>query len=200
VLKEGGAIVSQKSKAELTKEAFERLLDWLDRDRDRAGQRYEQIRSSLIKIFVCRGCVDSEELADETINRVAGKVPEIADRYIGDPALYFYGVAKLVHLEYLRRKPVALPSLPAGTAEEIDMRYECLEQCMQRLTAKSRELILTYYGQDRGAKIDQRKELAERLGIGSNALWIRVHRIRKNLLECVNGCLRTTGSEKLSPR
>ena len=64
---------SQKSKADLTREALDRLLHWLDRDRDRAGQRYEQIRSGLIKVFLCRGAVDPEELADETINRVARK-------------------------------------------------------------------------------------------------------------------------------
>ena len=102
-----GSPGSQKSKADLTREALDRLLHWLDRDRDRAGQRYEQIRSGLIEVFLCRGAVDQEELADETINRVAGKVQEIADNYVGDPTLYFYGVAKMVYLEYSRRKLVA---------------------------------------------------------------------------------------------
>jgi len=73
---------SRKITADLTQEAFDRLLAWLDRDRERAGQRYEEIRSQLIKIFVCRGCVASEELADLTINRVAGKLQEIVDSYV----------------------------------------------------------------------------------------------------------------------
>jgi hypothetical protein len=32
----------------LTREAFERLLAWLDPDRERAGQKYEKIRQKLV--------------------------------------------------------------------------------------------------------------------------------------------------------
>src|SRR5262245_20331530 len=135
----------QKSKTDLTREALDRLLHWLDRDRERAGQRYEQIRSGLIKVFLCRGSVDPEELADETINRVARKVQEIAESYVGDPALYFYGVAKMVYLEYTRRKIVASHPRRPDAEEETDLRFDCLEQCMQSLSAKNRELILAYY-------------------------------------------------------
>ena len=181
---------SQKSKADLTRETLDRLLHWLDRDRDRAGQRYEQIRSGLIKVFLCRGAVDPEELADETINRVARKVQEIAESYVGDPALYFYGVAKMVFLEYSRRKLVAPHPPPPDAAEETDSRYECLERCMQKLSAKNRELILAYYEHESGAKIDRRKKLADQMGITANALWIRTHRIKKDLQNCVKQCLR----------
>jgi hypothetical protein len=45
----------------------------------------------------------AEELADEVINRVSKKLPQIVDIYVGDPALYFYGVARKVHREYLRK-------------------------------------------------------------------------------------------------
>ena len=86
--KDMGSLGSQKSKVDLTEDTLDRLLHWLDRDRDRAGQRYEQIRSGLIKVFLCRGSVDPEELADETINRVAKKVLEIAESYVGDPLLF----------------------------------------------------------------------------------------------------------------
>jgi DNA-directed RNA polymerase specialized sigma24 family protein len=187
--------VSQKSKADLTKEALDRLLHWLDRDRDRAGQRYEQIRSGLIKVFLCRGAVDPEELADETINRVARKVPEIADNYVGDPALYFYGVAKMVYLEYSRRNLVAPHPQPPGEGNGPDLRYERLQQCMQKLSAKNRELILAYYEHESGAKIDRRKELADRMGITANALWIRAHRIKKELQNCVKQRLRDDGRQ-----
>ena len=78
---------------DLTQENFDQLLAWLDPNREQAGRRYEDIRRKLVKIFVSRGCIIAEELADETINRVAMKVHEIVDTYTGDPALYFYGVA-----------------------------------------------------------------------------------------------------------
>ena len=65
----------------LTKEAFDALLEWLDPNRDIAAQKYETIRTRLIKIFSCRGCLEAEDLADETINRVTNKLPEICETF-----------------------------------------------------------------------------------------------------------------------
>jgi hypothetical protein len=42
----------------LTSEALDRLLEQLDSDRDRAAEKYEQIRQRLIKLFRWRGCLD----------------------------------------------------------------------------------------------------------------------------------------------
>lgn len=179
----------------ITQEFFDKLLAWLDPDRERAGTKYEDIRRRLIKIFTCRGCVEADVLADETINRVTQKVPEMMGTYTGDPALYFYGVAHNVHLEYLRRKPdhMLQPPPPPPTLieqpDEAEVEYGCLEQCMQRLTPDNRELVLQYYQEEKQAKIDHRKELARRLGIALNALRIRAHRIRTMLQECVEGCV-----------
>lgn len=174
----------------LTQEAFEQLLRWLDADREQAGEKYEQIRFQLIKIFQSRGCLISEELADETFNRVAGKVHEIAQTYSGDPALYFYGVAKMVYLEYVRRKPVPAISQTPQAAVEDELKHECLEQCLRRLKDKDRELITIYYLGEKQAKIDHRKELARRMGVEPNALWVRMHRLRERLRKCVNDCLK----------
>jgi DNA-directed RNA polymerase specialized sigma24 family protein len=186
-----------KEKRDLTKELLDQLLDWLDQNRDRAGQKYELIRSRLIKIFVCRGCIVPEELADETINRVAIKVPQIAGTYIGNPLLYFHGVADKIFLEYLRKMPAPLPiatcrpgvELLPGPCEDVEPRYGCLEQCVERLSVENRKLILVYYGGQGQRKIEMRKELAHQLGIRANALWIRAHRIREVLRKCVGECL-----------
>lgn len=176
----------------LTQESFDHLLGWLGPDREEAGQRYEEIRRSLIKIFTCRGCHEPEDLADETINRVISKLHEIEGAYTGDRALYFYGVAKKLHLEYVRRK--AAPALPpSGEPEEekvvAEQEYECFQRCVGRLTSGNRNLILQYYLEEKRAKIDNRKLLAERLGIALNALRIRAHRIRSSLQNCVEQCL-----------
>jgi RNA polymerase sigma factor (sigma-70 family) len=174
----------------LTQESFDKLLAWLDPNRDQAGKRYEEIRRRLIKIFSCRGCPEADNLADETINRVTQKVRTLAEDYTGDPALYFYGVARKVHLEYLRRKPApALLPLPPESADEIEREYDCLERCMQQLTPDNRELVLQYYQEEKRAKIDHRKQLAEQLGVALNALRIRAYRIRATLQQCVQRCL-----------
>src|SRR5215510_16166620 len=94
---------------DLRQEDFDRLLDWLDTDRERAGLTYEKIRWRLVAILASRGCLTPEDLADETIDRVARRLPEIQATYVGDKAIYFLGVQNNVHHEYLRR-PV-LPRL-----------------------------------------------------------------------------------------
>src|SRR5262245_59386893 len=99
-----------KPKWDLTQEAFDRLLTWLNPNKEQAAREYEQIRRHLIKIFICRGCTCPEDLADETINRVARRLQEIAATYAGNPHAYFCGVARNIYLEYLRAKPV--PELP----------------------------------------------------------------------------------------
>ena len=176
---------SAKKQWELTQESFNQLLGWLNTDPDQAGKKYEEIRFRLIKIFTCRGCLVPEDLADETFNRVAKRVPEIAATYVGDPALYFFGVANNVHLEFLRRKRDPVPPRRPELPQESELEYQCLEQCMQRLSSRSRELIMQYYQDEKRAKIDHRKELAEKLGIALNALRIQAYRIRASLQECV---------------
>jgi DNA-directed RNA polymerase specialized sigma24 family protein len=173
----------------LDQESFERLLAWLDPDRERAGRRYESIRLRLIRIFVSRGCAHSDELADEAINRVCDRLGDVVDTYTGDPALYFYGVATRVHLEYLRRNARVTPLPPREEPEDREASHACLDRCLTRLPAETRELVLDYYREEGRTKIDLRRRLAERSGVGLNALRIRMHRLRSELQSCVQTCL-----------
>jgi RNA polymerase sigma factor (sigma-70 family) len=179
---------------ELTEQAFGKFLAWLHPDREEAGEKYEEIRRHLIIILTCRGCAEAEELADETINRVIRRSQEMADTYIGDPAPYFITVAHNVFREYLaKRRPTAelpqdLPQPPRPDADE-GREYDCLEQCVQELRPANRDLVLQYYQDNKQAKIDHRKRLADEMGIGINALRIRAHRIRITLQQCVDNCL-----------
>jgi DNA-directed RNA polymerase specialized sigma24 family protein len=176
---------------DISQEQFDRLMSWLDSDREKAGMKYEWIRKRLIKIFTCRGSATPEDLADRTVNRVARKLPEIQDSYTGDPAHYFAGVASNIFRESLRRDkaPTMTEPLPTKPAEDTELIHSCLERCMAKLATADRDLVLQYYQHDRQAKIDQRKNLAEKLGVGMNALRIRACRIRATLQECVEGCL-----------
>jgi DNA-directed RNA polymerase specialized sigma24 family protein len=168
---------------------FDALLAWLDADREEAGRKYENIRLRLVKFFACRGRHDAEELADETIRRVTMKAPALAQEYVGDPALYFYGVARMVVLEVFRKSPAVAPPPSPADPEEKEKEYRCLEGCMARLTRANHDLALKYYNYKKGQKVEHRRKLAESLGIGQNALRIRVHRIRAALLPCVTACL-----------
>jgi DNA-directed RNA polymerase specialized sigma24 family protein len=173
-------VAESKQKAPI-KSNLDDLLDWLGEDREMAGIRYEEIRRALIKIFVCRGAHISEDLADETIDRVARKLPEIRDNYHGRPIDYFCGVAKMIYLEYHRRSIPQVVTVPAPVEVDEEM-YIRLDRCLEKLTTTDRSLILEYYGGEKQQKIVGRKQLADKLGIPLNALRIRAHRIRTHLM------------------
>lgn len=179
-----------KNKWVLTKAAFDKLLAWLDADREAAGKKYEDIRFRLIRIFLHRGCTIAEDLTDETINRVTRRVLEIGESYVGDPALYFYGVAQKVYLEYVKKRPAALPIPRPDPPEIVEQNYNCLQDCMKHIPAENRDLILEYYKDEKQAKIDHRKEMARRMGIALNTLRMRAHRIKMGLQKCVMACLK----------
>lgn len=174
----------------ITEESLKDLLTWLDEDSEAAGQKYETIRKRLIKIFVVRGCGDAEDLADVTITRVAARLPEIRDNYVGEKISYFCGVARKVYLESRRRKEITTDSLPPPrTQTRPDTMRECLRECLDRLPREQRELVLEYYLYDKRAKIDHRKLLAEELMISANALRLKAHHIRASLEKCVRDCV-----------
>lgn len=174
---------------DITQDAFDKFLAWLDSDRDRAGARYEDIRRKLIGIFIGRGCPGGEDLADETINRVIARMQEIAGTYTGDPVYYFYGVARNVHREHVRKPADSFPLPIPESLEEKERRDQCLELCMKNFAPENRRLVLEYYSKDKSAKIAQRKKMARRLGISETALRVKMHRIRASLQICLEACL-----------
>ena len=78
----------------INQQDFDKILNRLDSDRELAGRKYESIRQRLIKIFDLRGCLVSEYLADETIDRITQKIDSITNVFDGKPNLYFYAVGK----------------------------------------------------------------------------------------------------------
>jgi DNA-directed RNA polymerase specialized sigma24 family protein len=188
----------------LTPEGFDALLGQLDPNRDRAGLLYETIRRKLVRLFEWRGCGSPEDLADETINRVARRLAEGVELRSSDPYGYFCGVAHLVYKEVLRRSSREnrllaegggwpAPSFDDG-AEPSDGRLDGLRRCLEQLAPDQRDLVLRYYqGKNDPGKspagdnnIRNRQTLAGEVGIPMNALRIRVHRIRRKLETCVH--------------
>jgi DNA-directed RNA polymerase specialized sigma24 family protein len=168
---------------------FERLLRWLDPDRDRAGEKCEELRRKIIKICARRGRTYPEEIADECFDRVIRRLPEIIDTWTGNPALYFFGVLRKLLLEpdaQLDPRPLPLPDPP----EVKERNDRCLEECLKKLKAEEREFILEYFKHDRGEKIEHRKQMAARQGITLNTLRMQVHRLKERLTPCVLDCVK----------
>ena len=193
----------------LSPEAFRRLLRWLDDGSDSGGERYLEMQRRLTAYFSRKNCLCSDELADETLNRIARKLDEKGTITEVSALHYCYIVAKFVFLENIRSvKPIQTGAAEllnsdsatrrAAGASEIgieDLRektFGCLEKCLGQLSANDRELILEYYRGEQRAKIERRAELTTRLGITMNALSIRACRIRNKLEACVNKCIRQT--------
>jgi hypothetical protein len=73
--------------------------------------------------------------------------------------------------------------------ENIEPEYECLEQCLQQLTSRNRELVLQYYQGDKRVKIESRKALAHRLNTRLSAVRLQAYRIRLDMKKCIQECL-----------
>jgi DNA-directed RNA polymerase specialized sigma24 family protein len=182
----------------LTQAAFDLLLARLDADRQQAGLKYELLRRKLVKFFEWRGAAFCEDLADDTINRVARNLE--AGEEIRDLPAYCAGTARLVFLESLRsrRNEAAVEELPDPTTvlnSEMGARMDCLERCLQKLPPEEADLIMQYYQSEKPNRIAARGELATRLGIPLNALRIRTHRIRARLEDCVEQCMKKVSGE-----
>jgi DNA-directed RNA polymerase specialized sigma24 family protein len=175
----------------LTQDNFDALLTWLDSDRENAGKTYEKIRQGLINFFYFRGCSDGENLADETINRVIGKITTLDLSNDNKPITIFYGFAANVLLEELkkRHRETGLDDNFYSNDKVYDQtKFDCLEICLQKLSKDDRDLAIGYYLKSKSDKFGHRRNLAENLEINLTSLHVKLFRIRKNLRKCIEEC------------
>ena len=175
----------------IAKEPFDELLDWLDSDRETAARRYESIRAGLVRLFISHGISDGAFYADETIDRVMKRLPEIRPTFVGEPARYFTGVARNIVREAIRNKEVLPEEMPERSSEENEDNemLDCLKQCLKELPQDRQELILDYHLYHGRAKVELHREMATELSITEGALRTRAHHLRVTLEECVLKCL-----------
>jgi DNA-directed RNA polymerase specialized sigma24 family protein len=98
------------------------------------------------------------------------------------------------------KEPIALELAPPAVARDLEeqenlvrereQRLDCFEVCLGQLPAPNRTLIVEYYKEEKALKIEQRKRQAELLSMSLNALRLRASRIRADLEQCINSCLR----------
>jgi len=137
-------------------------------------------------------------------DRVARKIRDVRPTYTGDPRLYFRAVANNLVKENFKKiktqialEDVDLTKQQISEADAKDAEIEeCLHVCLQELSSDKRELILAYYAKEKQAKIDHRRELAERFGISVETLRVRTHRICLSLETCIERRLRRNGQRR----
>ncbi len=199
---------SPKRKRPLTQEEFDRLLAWLDPDREAAGLKYEKIHSALINRFRRLNCDEPEQRANETIDRVGHILFKVIEKYKGAREPYFYSVAFRIYQEYLDQLvpvgPLPETDVPDGATpspqesiedeeNEAQKRVldECLSHCLTKLDEKECYLIREYYRGDKQEKIKRRKELAEEFDVEPPYLRVMARRIRVKLKKCIRNRLGT---------
>src|SRR5262245_51894182 len=97
-------VPERKTDWALSPSAFRRLMEWLDAGVYSGGQSYLEIRQRLVAYFDRKNCATPEELADETLNRVARRLEEEGNITGDAPARYCYIVARFVLLEFFRHQ------------------------------------------------------------------------------------------------
>lgn len=173
-------------KGVITQDGFDKLLRWLHPDRDTAGEIYARIEIKVIRIFSSRGCCNAEDLADKTCNVVITKIDWLIENYKGDPALYFYGVAKKIYLESIKRKPPPpIPPPPDPEPDELVRVRSYLDDCLNQMSSADRDTVIRYHEGEKGEKIRNRQKLAEELKISRNALRIKICHLHARLRECI---------------
>jgi DNA-directed RNA polymerase specialized sigma24 family protein len=179
------------------KEPFDALLEWLDPDREKTGQRYEVIRAGLIRMFVSNGLSDAEHYADVVIDRVMKKLPEIRATYVGEPAKYFHGVARNIIREARRQKEIATDVMPAPPPPvDRSETSDCLSKCLSVLPPDKQAFILDYHLFKGHEKVEHHRQMAGELSITEGALRTRAHHLRVTLEKCVLECIGAPAKNK----
>lgn len=197
-----------KKNSGLTPASFEHLLSCLGTDREQAARAYIELRQALFTYFAVRGAASPEELSDETVDRAARRLSEGQTIFAANLTSYCYGVARNVWRESLVRANVVsqLPDKPSDfisettphdvmmkslDEQESGRRLACLQKCLAKFPDEDRTLVIGYYHDNGGAKIENRKALAERLGLSQDSLRHKLARLRIKLGSCINQCLKT---------
>jgi hypothetical protein len=189
-----------KRERDPTPEEFEKFLAWLGSNLEKAGDEFERIQRRLIQIFIARGCIDAEMLADEVLNRVCVRIDQVKLKY-AEPLRCCVGFVDNVHREYFREKrkqeDAVVPPL-LRSAVELEIEDTCLDECLGHLPNLDRELVERYFQGEKSVKIAGRKKLAVERMLTANALRIQAFKLRKKFISCFNTCVERAAAETIS--
>lgn len=180
---------------------FEKFLASLAPDREQAALRYDHLWRAVVRFCIRRQTPDPESCADEVFEILRRRVA--AGRAIEHIESYSIGVARFVVLRDSERRRRLTPlseneneasdgKSPLESLEEqtdTEDRERCVNQCLRELPVGDRDLIVQYY---MGLNHDrQRREVvAARFGLSAGNLRIKIHRLKKDLGNCLDRCLK----------
>ena len=183
---------------------FELFLTWLDLDREKAAKEHLRLHTVLTKHFLAQGCIEPEDLADATMDRVCTILLAGKDLSAHNREAYLKRVAYYIQYEYWRaRKPIVTladdgSSLRDGwqssyfdfNEKENDEHFHlCLDECLDELLPEERLFLLEYYSQEKRGKIDARDRMAKGLGISNGALRQRKSKLLARVRRCALRCI-----------
>jgi DNA-directed RNA polymerase specialized sigma24 family protein len=190
-LVEPAAMEDSRVRTPIDRPIFETFLHALAPDHEEAGRTYEATRACLLRFFDTCQCFPADELADETLDRIARRIFEGVD--VTDLRRYALGVARRVASEHRKmvRFASSLPALLAQPVpyeeDHLTAQLDALERGLARLPGTERDLVLSYFRQEGAPR--SRRQLSQEAGLSRVALRVRVHRIRKKLAVMLADCV-----------
>ncbi len=154
---------------------------------------YEKMRFRLASFFQARNCFFADDLVDTVFDRVA---KNIGEKEIENKSAYMLGFARNVYREYVRKEPflnevdeARLADTPApDDTFEIELVRTKLDDCLDELPSKDRELVLEYMTGRGTEKIRSHDAITKRLGKSTAALRMKILRIKTRLRKCLEEC------------
>lgn len=203
-----------KEKPQLQDREFELLLTWLGGDSERGADAYLEFHQRITALFMNWQSCAPEDLADETLSRLAHQLADGKEIKRASRSPYVHGIAKNIRREHWRRcedckrqrvrredgrndegdsdlvgSQSVIGSL--GDSEDTDEKermLKCLDECLDKMSEEERLILMEYYSEDKTRKIVTRDRIAGRLGVTSGALRQRIWKLRTPLRDCVVKC------------
>jgi DNA-directed RNA polymerase specialized sigma24 family protein len=159
------------------------LLPLFHENRKQAIALLLQTRRELVQFFEYRDRPDADDLAQEAILRLLEKLRAglVIEKTAAD---YLFGIAYHLVLEDVReqrRQPVLLEELPDLPDRcDGDVLETCIyvRQHLDRLSDIDSDIVFRYY-------TDNRERLRQDLALSANALCVRAHRLKGQLVKAI---------------
>jgi RNA polymerase sigma-70 factor (ECF subfamily) len=140
--------------------------------------------------------------ADDVFQETSLVLWEKRNRY--DPTRSFiawsYGIARNVARNCIRKRRnrrqtlcpdlfVAVEEARLRATDALQQRSEAMEKCLDQLPGRHRTFVIGCYENKTPLA-----EVAQQMGISANALYLKLSRIRRHLLDCIQRTLQAEGN------